>query len=110
VGTLVDDMKSLADEVIGSFIKRRQDLQKLDRDVNDMIARYEAERQKMGVELQKKLAGFLVDLEKRVQLLFRQFEEERTVVHKELMTAATIYADMEAKMERLRDEGRLKRS
>jgi hypothetical protein len=110
MGTLVDDMKSLADEVIGSFIKRRQDLQKLDRDVNDMIARYEAERQKMGVELQKKLAGFLVDLEKRVQLLFRQFEEERTVVHKELMTAATIYADMEAKMERLRDEGRLKRS
>jgi hypothetical protein len=59
MGTLVDDMKSLADEVIGSFIKRRQDLQKLDRDVNDMIARYEAERQKMGVELQKKLARSL---------------------------------------------------
>ncbi len=110
MGTLVDNMQSLADEVVGSFIKRRQDLQKLDWEVNDMIARYEAERQKMGVELQKKLAGFLVDLEKRVQLLFKQFEEERTVVHKELMAAATIYADMEAKMERLRDEGRPKRS
>ncbi|MGD0621798.1 MAG: hypothetical protein ABSA82_04950 [Thermacetogeniaceae bacterium] len=110
MGTLVDNMQSLAEEVIGSFIKRRQDLQRLDRDVNDMIARFEAERQKMGAELKKNLAGFLVDLEKRVQLLFKQFEEERTAVQKELMTAATIYADMEAKMERLRDEGRLKQS
>jgi hypothetical protein len=110
MGTLVDNMQSLAEEVIGSFIKRRQDLQKLDRDVNDMIARFEAERQKMGAELKKNLAGFLVDLEKSVQLLFKQFEEERTAVQKELMTAATIYADMEAKMERLRDEGRLKQS
>ena len=105
MGTLVDNMQSLAEEVTGSFIKRRQDLQKLDRDVNDMIAHYEAEREKMSAELQNKLAGFLVDLEKRVQLLFKQFEEERTAVHKELITAATVYADMEAKMERLRDGG-----
>jgi glutamine synthetase adenylyltransferase len=110
MGTLVDNMQTLAEDVIGSFIKRRQDLQKLDREVNNMIARYEAERTKMGVELQKKLAGFLADLEKRVQLLCKQFEEERAVVHKELMTAATVYADMEAKMDRLRDEGRSKRS
>ena len=108
MGALVDNMQSLAEEVVGSFIKRRQDLQKLDRDVNDMIARFEAERQKMGAELQKKLSVFLVDLEKRVELLFKQFEAERAVVHKELMTAATIYADMEAKLERLRDEGHLK--
>jgi gas vesicle protein len=110
VGALVDDMQSLAEEVTGSFIKRRQELKKLDRDVNDMIARYEMERQKMSVELQKNLAGFLVDLEKRVQLLFKQFEEERAVVHRELLTAAKVYADMEAKMERLRDEGGLKQS
>jgi glutamine synthetase adenylyltransferase len=102
MGTIVDNMQNLADEIIGSFTRRRQDLQKLDRDVNDMIARFESERQKMGAELSKKLAGFLVDLEHRVQLLFEQFEEERAAIRKELVTAATIYAEMESKMERLR--------
>jgi methanogenic corrinoid protein MtbC1 len=105
MSTLVDDMQSLAEEVTGSFIRRRRDLKKLDKDVNDMLTRYEMERQKMSVELQKNLAGFLANLEKRVQLLFRQFEEERATVHQELLAAAAVYAGMEAKMERLRDEG-----
>jgi len=106
MGSMVDNMQNLSDEVIKSFIDRRQDLQKLERDVGEMIARFEAERQKMGAELQKKLAAFLVDLEKRVQLLFKQFEEERMATQKELTMAATVFAEMEAKMESLRGKAK----
>ncbi len=108
MGNIVDNMQCLAGEVIGSYIKRRQDLQKLEREVNEMIASFEAERLKMGAELQKKLAAYLVDLEKRVQQLFKQFEAERAATQKELMTAAKIFAEMEGKMDRLREEGKFR--
>ncbi len=102
MGTLVDNMQGLADEVIGSFTGRKGELENLRKEINEMLVRFEAERQKMGAELQKKLDGFLVDLERHVQTLFKQFEEDRMVTQKELMTAAAIFEEMEARMEYLR--------
>lgn len=108
MGNLVDDMQSLADEVIGSYINRKHSLDELKKEVNEMLIRFEAERLKMSDELQAKLAAFLLDLEKRVQILFKHFEEERAISQRELMRAEAIYAEMEVKMERLRRECHLK--
>ncbi|MGD0152335.1 MAG: hypothetical protein ABSC17_01030 [Thermacetogeniaceae bacterium] len=108
MGNLVDDMQSLSDDVIGSYINRKHSLDELKKEVNEMLTHFEAERLKMSDELQAKLAAFLLDLEKRVRILLKHFEEERAISQRELMRAKAVYAEMEAKMERLRQGCHLK--
>ena len=68
MGNLVDDMQSLSDDVIGSYIDRKHCLDELKKEVNEMLVHFEVERLKMSNELQARLAAFLLDLEKRVRV------------------------------------------